>query len=392
MFKDILQNKTAKEKVNLKGIEIVKIAKGIKTRSQYEIEITDTKTIEGGVEIYARVKENGKQIGFGKDGTVDIERFRFFNPPILVEDPNGDIVRESFDDKTGKTDISKFREDPNEAILQALEHTIFVKKEKFNSDKIITGKIGRTTSTFYPAAGANSPMDGRAYIEWANQTFSAIRTGAGTGGDSTSQYHSHGAGPDASATTDRFNSQSRIMTGFNTASIPDTDTISSAVLSLYGFDVHNGYGGTPVVEVQTATPTSASDMGSGDFIYTKYGTTRLATGIAHSSWASESYNDFTLNTTGIDYINKTGNTFFGTRNNWDIDNSFGGTWASGEYIRARAYTADETGTAKDPKLVVEHAAVTGPANLKSVNGLAKASIKSIGGVAIASVKSYNGLA
>ena len=58
MFKDILQNKTAKEKVNLKGIEIVKIAKGIKTRSQYEIEITDTKTIEGGVEIYARVKEN----------------------------------------------------------------------------------------------------------------------------------------------------------------------------------------------------------------------------------------------------------------------------------------------------------------------------------------------
>ena len=35
---------------------------------------------------------------------------------------------------------------------------------------------------------------------------------------------------------------------------------------------------------------------------------------------------------------------------------------------------------------------SGPANLKSFNGLAKASIKSINGLAIGSIKSVNGLA
>jgi hypothetical protein len=34
------------------------------------------------------------KLGLGKDGSVEIERFRFFNPTILVDDPNGSVVRE----------------------------------------------------------------------------------------------------------------------------------------------------------------------------------------------------------------------------------------------------------------------------------------------------------
>lgn len=37
------------------------------------------------------------------------------------------------------------------------------------------------------------------------------------------------------------------------------------------------------------------------------------------------------------------------------------------------------------------ATASGPANVKSINGLAKASVKTINGLAIASVKTYNGL-
>src|SRR3990167_4451732 len=82
----------------------------------------------------------GKQVGFGKDGTVDIERFVFINPPILVSDPNGDIIREWTDDTTGELKQRKLRESPQEALLQSLAHTISVKKEKFGSERIVRGK------------------------------------------------------------------------------------------------------------------------------------------------------------------------------------------------------------------------------------------------------------
>src|SRR3990167_1069334 len=38
--------------------------------------------------------------GFGADGSVEIERFRIYNPPILVDDPNGTIIREWTDEIT----------------------------------------------------------------------------------------------------------------------------------------------------------------------------------------------------------------------------------------------------------------------------------------------------
>lgn len=51
---------------------------------------------------------------------------------------------------------------------------------------------------------------------------------------------------------------------------------------------------------------------------------------------------------------------------------------------------EEETESQRPILYVEW--VTGPASLKTVNGLAKASVKTINGLAIASVKTWNGLA
>ena len=50
-------------------------------------------TIDKGVVVFARAWDDNGQIGFGRDGSVDIERFIFIDPPVLVPDEAGDITR-----------------------------------------------------------------------------------------------------------------------------------------------------------------------------------------------------------------------------------------------------------------------------------------------------------
>jgi hypothetical protein len=61
---------------------------------------------------------------------------------------------------------------------------------------------------------------------------------------------------------------------------------------------------------------------------------------------------------------------------------------------AGSFTQNESTGGQDHVAFVQLAiapVVSGPANLKTINGLSKASIKTINGLAIASVKSFNGL-
>ena len=74
-MREQLIGKTTEEKVSLKAEEIVRVTE----KKQYErkdvkLEIVDTAKTQGGVEVFARAWRDGQQIGFGKDGTVDIER------------------------------------------------------------------------------------------------------------------------------------------------------------------------------------------------------------------------------------------------------------------------------------------------------------------------------
>jgi len=122
-----------------------------------EIEIIEVNIIEGGVEVFARAWNENGQIGFGKDGTVDIERFRIFNPPVLVADDNGNIERggEFLDSIQEDSPFRYYREDAEEALLQSLEQTINT-ISKHGSSKIVSGKRGNTTTTFYPDASTES--------------------------------------------------------------------------------------------------------------------------------------------------------------------------------------------------------------------------------------------
>ncbi len=348
MIEDLLKNKTVKQKATIKGQEIAKVDfRGEHTKDDIKVDITSIEAIEGGVQVLAKAWKGNKQLGFGKDGSVEIERFRVFNPPVLVRDPEGDIIREWIDEDTGETEQLILREDVEAAITQSIIHSAkVVGKEDTNIKK---GKVGNTTSTFFPAAGSSSPVDGRVQRESVNEGYTTIHNGAGTSASDTDAIISLILF--ATSTTDQYSALARFICGFDTSSIADTDVLDSATLSLWGFDSSTGLGDTDV-DIVSSAPASSSTLANGD--YANLGTTRFATGVAISAFNIGSYEDYTLNASGEAQIDFTGNSFFGVRRKWDVDNSFTGTWSSSAFTRIRFQAADTTGTANDPKLVVEH--------------------------------------
>lgn len=315
-----------------------------------EIEIVNTEPIEGGIQVFARAWNNGVQIGFGPDGSVDIERFRIFNPPILVPDVNGDIIREWIDEKTGETKSRTLREDPTHAILETLLQTI-KSIAKFSDTNIIPGKIGNTTSTFYPS------LDGFARYLTPDTTFAGAIAANGNSSNSaaaTLEFVRISTGASSTA----FDLNARTFYVFDTSAIPDGDTISSATFSVYSYAKANEFTAVPDMTIAGATLASDAAIANSDYEGTASNTTKYTdTDISYASWVTAAYNNFALNATGIAAISKTGNTRIGGRNTAD---GFGGTTptaaAGGREYQVDTYSVDQTGTSTDPTLVVEHAA------------------------------------
>jgi len=375
-----LTNKTAKEKAQLKSIELAKVKISKFKKGDFDIEIIgDIKEIEvngvNGIELFATAKKNGKPCGFGKDGSIDIERFRFFNPPILVDDENGDIIEERTNPITKEKFQRKLKYDPKQAIIESLTHTILqVAKDDKN---IVKGKIGNTTSTFYPS------VDG--WAKWSGSTASWGTARGSSGNDSSSTATELFAQL-------KWNSSwiemERGITVFNTSAIPNTDTITSATYSIQGLagsSVSSGF--LDSVAVVKPTTSSTSSLTPSDYNIGNWATTQLATNKTIST-ISTSYNNFALNASGISNISKTGFSYFGIMCENDRANTDPSLGAGFFYSLAYFKSDNTAGTSSDPKLVVEHSA---PSSIKSINGLAKASIKSRNGLAIASIKSINGL-
>jgi len=322
-----------------------------------EIEILETNLIEGGVEVYVRCFRDSKQIGFGKDGTVDIERFRIFNPPILVPDSMGKIVRENVStDENGKRVVTytNFREDPEEATLQVIEHSLSVMKNIHNDSKIIQGKRGRTTSTFYPDAGTGgTTVDGNilntAGGNWANARSATVGTNV----------------QDTAAQNDNFFQLrtaviGRIVLLFDTSALAG-DTLISATLSQEISYVTGGDSNSDqAINVVSASPASNSALVLADYNIANFGATRFSSDLTiTSAMTSNAYRDFVLNASGLANIALSGISKFGIRFQKDLDNSDPGV----NKIRVRSVYADTSGTSSDPKLVVEHSAGGSPARL-----------------------------
>ena len=369
------------ERNSLKLSEIQKIGtvarENVKfSGADYDIQITDIQAINGGVQVFARAwNPDGTQVGFGKDGSVDIERFVIINPPLLVDDPNGDVTRAVTDtDENGEVIVKgqrKLRYDPKSAILESIAHTISIKQQKFDSKNIVRGKVGNTTTTVYPDADTESTtVDGY--------------TGSGTQDSWSLARNSAGSLSNDSSTTFvvqsqyiNFNAKFVIYRGhiyFDTSSIGATDTIDSATLSLYADstqdDDNDAQAYISIVSVKGNTIGSDTAVANGDF--NDFNTTEMhATGERKdiTSISTSAYTVWTLNTTGLATIARSGEsiptggtagiTYFGVREGHDNANS---AIASGGNTtnKMNPRSADYSGTSSDPKLVVEHSAPAAP--------------------------------
>lgn len=146
---------------------------------------------------------------------------------------------------------------------------------------------------------------------------------------------------------------------FDTSTISSGDTISSATFSIY-LNGDNAVADSQTMSIGNSTQATWNSLGTGDFDQ-RGGSTEGATRVSCPTGATTGYIDFPLNATGLGFIAKsgqtipasasaTGKTQLAIRWSSDLDNS---TPTGRTYMQVRM--SEHTGTASDPKLVVEHA-------------------------------------
>lgn len=207
--------------------------------------------------------------------------------------------------------------------------------------------LGFDTITCYPAAGANNPADGYVGRDGVDNVWNDIRGGAGTGAGPSLAYDA--VGLVCSATTNQFSALYRSIYNFDTSAIAG-GTVSAATFSVYGYTKQDGISGTPLYHSCSNTQTDTSTVVSGD--YQLFGSTSFGS-VTYANYSTTAYNDISLDANGIANVSTSGISKFGARTSWDINNS-APTWVSNGDSRLQSYTADQTGTANDPKLVVTY--------------------------------------
>ena len=357
-----------KERANLKGREIAKLnfVKYTDLTTGITVEIKDGKInqFDGGIEFYARAWKGAQQLGFGTDGTVEWERFKIHNPPILVNDPNGTIIRE-WTEKVKPNDTVevvrqlKLREDPMAAIRSDLAHTIKVGNGRI-SNNIVSGKIGSTHTTYRPDANPESTsVDGWVARNAQNESWTTLVNSAGISANDIVGTDGLIAGTVPAATNGNWERIYRSPILFDTSDI-GTDTISSSTLSVFGSARIDVGGITPSTNIYTSNPTTNTALVAGDYNIARWGSTAQSdVNIIYADWkvSTTVSNDFDLNATGRGNIVKDGITKFGMRNaNYDVPDIAPAWNASEDYHIVRGYAADTAGTTNDPKLVVVHSA------------------------------------
>lgn len=138
----------------------------------------------------------------------------------------------------------------------------------------------------------------------------------------------------------------RNAASFDTSSLGAGATIVSAVLSFYGNTTNFSNPSSTSMEIVGFTPANLGTFVDAD--WTQFGSTAFATGIAFSSLNQSGWNDFTLNSSGLAAINKTGVTAFGIVSGLDFSNTAPGFGADNIFEFQSAEGANK------PKLVVTY--------------------------------------
>ena len=350
---DLIEGTPGSERAQVKGREIAKAVSAGRFEEQgYSIEIESIREIERGVELYARAWKEGEPVGFGKDGTVEIERFRFINPPVLVKDPNGDIVRTSFDETTGNTDTRVLREDPQGALRKSLLRAI--RSVGKSGENIVPGKRGNTTTTVFPDPNVEVDTVDGWVSESSTESWDATRNGPGDNSNDSNTTLIVTSEKGGTSWTSRH-----AILLFDASDVAG-DTVDSATMTCEGTastdDVNDAQSYIVLAE---SAPASNTELVNGDFDSIVF--TDLSDQLDITSWNIGSDNTFTLNATGETFIQTAvdgdGIVKLAMVEGHGMENEDPGASVTSE---VRCDSADETGTDSDPALIIEHSTAFSP--------------------------------
>jgi hypothetical protein len=217
-----------------------------------------------------------------------------------------------------------------------------------------------TVSTFHSDGHPESnSFDGGA-SETATETWATLRGAAGDGSsDSAATYTVRYT---ASSTTDKYTVLRRGINLFDTSALPDSDVISSAT---FGFTA--GVKNDPFSDsysMVTSTPASNTAVANSDYAQLQDVIQAPNMSVASITTDNATFNTWTLNSTGLGNINKTGVSKFGQKFAADLVNSPTPTWSSGadQYVDYNTAEESQPGDVR-PVLTVTHstpsAAITG---------------------------------
>lgn len=217
-----------------------------------------------------------------------------------------------------------------------------------------------TTSTFYPDPNVEvTSVDGRVLRSGVNETYSTIRSGAGTSFSDSLTVMQAGR-ITSSSTTDQYSDLYRGIALFDTSAIGTGNSVTGTTEMIYGTGkTDGGLTGTKDINVYSSSPASNTSLSNGDFIQID-ATALCDSPIAYAGYSTTDYNSFVFNATGLASVSVTGITKTGFRlANLDADNVSPG-WSSLKVLQFVCASADDTSGTKDPKLVVDYSpAATG---------------------------------
>ena len=223
--------------------------------------------------------------------------------------------------------------------------------------------FGFDTLTAYPDPNTETyTVDGNVGHQiTTGATWSTLRDGAGTEVTDNATYTSYGTAQLYCSAFPAIPWMAiyRSIFLFKTDSLTVDATISGAVLSLMSTgnsktDSWYALGTQNSMNFVSSNPASNTVLSATD--YATLGTTRFVdTDKTYQTWSSSTtvYMNFTLNSSGVANISLDGISKFGGRCAFDIDNSPPAE-ATGRRFYVQNYFAENTGTTKDPKLVVTY--------------------------------------
>jgi len=294
---------------------------------------------------------------------------------IFAQNPNGTVRIKYNQSGDFKLHFGQYAVSDDEELIpaEAFENPIF------GYPFIISDSL-----TFYPDAHSETTsVDGYAFHYQVNQTWATIHDGAGTTADDASNIISQ----QIVAGTTAWNYILRSPILFDTSGLPDTAIISAATLSIYGETKDNTLTGSPpTVNIFASNPTGNTAVIAGDYVYTRWGTTKLCdTDITYANWLTNAvspyWNNFTLNAAGIALISLTSITKFGIREStYDVPN-IAPSWAATRNEGMNGYSAEQ-GTGYKPKLVVTYTVTPEITNTPSSYGFGILQVNTTGNTAI----------